>query len=249
MTQHDPQDLALALRKHSMDLVRRFPLGTGVLAAAPSPRSPRATVGFLKVTQLCSYRGSRHIFTSSPPPEIAACPFFPLKSHELHVKPAHNVSSQPRSRCKAASVIRRHVSFRHIWLPHSSPILRKVWAALAAPVTAQVGTNNTHVNRAVCPDCPRGYLNKALCPQPQIVEGLFVLRLWCLHCLLPHHSTICTLLPMAVDASLCGIGRSNSPGWRTSPLVRRPHHHHTQADPRQKGPTRINTHLCVDPLL
>ena len=159
------------------------------------------------------------------------------------------VSTQPRSRCKAASVIRRHVSFRHIWLPHSSPILRKVWAALAAPVTAQVGTNNTHVNRAVCPDCPRGYLNKALCPQPQIVEGLFVLRLWCLHCLLPHHSTICTLLPMAVDASLWGIGRSNSPGWRTSPLVRRPHHHHTQADPRQKGPTRINTHLCVDPLL
>ena len=67
MTKHDPQDLALALRKHSMDLVRRFPLGTGVPAAAPSPRSPRATVGFLKVTQLCSYRGSRHIFTSSPP--------------------------------------------------------------------------------------------------------------------------------------------------------------------------------------
>ena len=49
---------------------------------------------------------------------------------------------------------------------------------------------------------------------------------------------------MAVDASLWGIGRSNSPGWRTNPLVRRPHHHHTQADPRQKGPN-ASTPICA----
>ena len=76
------------------------------------------------------------------------------------------------------------------------------------------------------------------------LRALFVVRLWYLQSLPPHHSTICTHLHMAVDASPWGIGRILHQGGAPARWFADPIPATAQADPCQKGSTRLPFHAA-----